>query len=148
MKPITECKLWRWMGGMFWSSPTDTCPLCLGHGGHRWMEADGSENGERCPCAGRLGHYPGVPVALDMRGAEPDPTDPATVGCLLALVREAWACPEAHVDYSRPALPNNQTPWWVWAKTGIGHDWERVAKGNTEWDALCAALWAASERAP
>jgi len=30
----------------------------------------------------------------------PDLTDPATLGCLLALVREAWRCPTAYVRQS------------------------------------------------
>jgi hypothetical protein len=77
------------MGGMFWVA-ADKCPECHGAGGFRWHEADGSENGEQCLCAGRLPHYPSFTVGHDMSGALPDLGDPATVGCLRALVGEAW----------------------------------------------------------
>jgi hypothetical protein len=40
-------------------------------------------------------------TALHMPVQWPDLTDPATLGCLLALVREAWRCPTAHVRQSR-----------------------------------------------
>ena len=38
----------------------------------------------------------GGPVSAP-RSCVPDLTDPATLGCLLALVREAWGDPEAHL---------------------------------------------------
>jgi hypothetical protein len=38
---------------------------------------------------------------IDRVHALPDLTDPATLGCLLALVREAWRCPTVYVRQSR-----------------------------------------------
>lgn len=72
-------------------------------------------------------------------GTLPDLTDPATLGCLLALVREAWGDPHAHVWY------NYQTGGWVWTVNGqsctvhVGVD-----QYPTEAEALVAALEAAS----
>ena len=76
-------------------------------------------------------------------GAWPEPFDPATRGCLLGLVREAWG-PLVH------AAALQAGGWAVWRLTPIGdHSWrsERVGSGATEWDALCAALAAAPEGA-
>lgn len=57
----------------------------------------------------------------------PDLTDPATLGCLLALVREASGDPEAC------ALPE-LAAWAVWAENRC------LASGPTEGEALMAAL--------
>ena len=69
--------------------------------------------------------------------ALPDLTDPATVGCLLALVREAWGF-QAFVTLTSGG-------WHV-----LGFPWEpdltsssRLASGPTEAAALVAALEAA-----
>jgi hypothetical protein len=71
---------------------------------------------------------------------EPDPTDPATMGCLLGLVREAWgpACPVT-IAYHPDADPGDDSGWAV----EVG---DRPTRG-TLWDALCAALAAAPEGA-
>ena len=68
--------------------------------------------------------------------ALPDLTDPATLGCLLALVRKALDCPEAHVYYA----PN--TDLWVvrWGHAGRGI---LTVDAATEAKALVAALEAA-----
>jgi len=66
-------------------------------------------------------------------GMLPDLSDPATLGCLLALVREAWGDPEMHLVLG-----------------GAGSGESRVATvvlpipaGRTEAEALVAALEAA-----
>ena len=66
----------------------------------------------------------------------PDLTDPATLGCLLALVREAW-----------------QTPT-VWAEPGHDGHWEMCVYADCKpkmletYDSEAAALVAALEAAP
>ena len=61
----------------------------------------------------------------------PDLTDPATLGCLLALVREAWVDPNAHTMpyYGR---------WAVFLSSD-----QDAGDGSTEAEALVAALEAA-----
>ena len=64
--------------------------------------------------------------------AWPDLTDPATMGCLLALVREAWGSPHAYVGHSNE--------WETAFSCKVGA-WE--FEGTTEAAALVAALEAA-----
>jgi hypothetical protein len=70
------CKHWRWMPGMM------TC------GG--WRVIAISEG--RSVCA----KYDFVVISPE-HDAIPDLTDPATVGCLLALVRETWGDPSVGI---------------------------------------------------
>jgi len=69
-----------------------------------------------------------------------DPTDPATLGCLLALVRVAWGDPHVWVT-----PPSHDALWRVWRV--VDGRCVRLAGGVREWDALVAALAAAPGRA-
>jgi hypothetical protein len=72
-------------------------------------------------------------------GAEPDLGDPATVGCLLAAVREAWLDGGVH---TKPAYwPADGARWLALPPGGYAHGY-----GETEADALIAALEAAAAR--
>jgi len=62
----------------------------------------------------------------------PDLTDPATLGCLLALVREAWGDQRA---YMRAGFG------WEWITDYCAEKWP--PDGETEAEALVAALEAA-----
>lgn len=66
----------------------------------------------------------------------PDLTDPATLGCLLALVREAWGDPGMFV---RPRGSKMRPDWAVF--TGANSD--IVCASLSEAEALVAALEAA-----
>jgi hypothetical protein len=61
--------------------------------------------------------------------AWPDLDDPATLGCLLALVRETWEDATTQID---------SEIWWVASQNG-----HKVSTGITEAEALVAALEAA-----
>ena len=63
----------------------------------------------------------------------PDLSDPATVGCLLALVREAWGEPKAYVAARGEGLD-------LWAVCLPQPRADRFGHGATEAEALVAAL--------
>ena len=78
----------------------------------------------------------------DLDGALPDLDDPATLGCLLALVREDWNDPHIYV---RKSVTRNQ--WVAWRKRLRDDDDEvKVSEGRTEDESLVAALEAAPRR--
>jgi hypothetical protein len=71
---------------------------------------------------------------------EPDFNDPATIGCLLAAVREAFKAPTLITRWCGPdpvrgePLPTARAWWRVW------HAGAPVGYGRTEAEALVAAL--------
>lgn len=105
------CPRWRWMGGMRWidNRPAPLEPIALRVADIR--PRDGSD----------------VP-----RHALPDLEDPATLGCLLALVREAWIEPLARAE----GYPDG---WRVY----VPRVSRLVGLGPSEDEALVAALEAA-----
>jgi len=89
--------------------------------------------------------YAGDPEAV------PDLNDPATLGCILALVREAWADPRIH---AAPALYSHESPpeyqytishWHVYSPGPYDSTkWLKCdVVGKTEAEALVKALEAA-----
>lgn len=135
--PAGARKLWRWMPGMlavriqspvFFSEGAD--PARLVGRSYRVIDVRAGTAGEPTVfCSGEA--FPASSPAF-----APDLTDPATAGCLLALVRQAWRDPHA---YLAPA-----DGWCVGrgARDGI------VGEGATEAEALLAALAAAPGAAP
>ena len=72
----------------------------------------------------------------------PDLSDPATLGCLLALVREAWGDDLLHCAPSSQWLRGEET-WIVWRFTTKATGWQHECRAYTEAGALVAALEAA-----
>ena len=72
----------------------------------------------------------------DLPGTLPDLADPATLGCLLALVRDAWNDPDL---VTRKSPQYDERGWTVESSRGF------VSIGQT---AEAAALVAALEAAP
>jgi len=75
---VVACLRWRWMDGMRALDGDRKC-------GFRLTENSG---------------LPGHPDPVVDDSWTPDLSDPATLGCLLALVREAWGAPRALVRLS------------------------------------------------
>ncbi len=109
------CRHWRWLPGML---DTD---------GGRVVDPDRLITAQKNSAPPPVWQLLCGPLAL------PDLTDPATLGCLLALVREAWGDPTLHVWYSR------QLGLWVVSASGQ----EIGVQETTEAEALVAALEAA-----
>lgn len=111
------CKGWRWMSGM---RTTDAL---------RVIHDEALFPGR--PCVIREG---GWVEPRPLQDALPDLTDPATLGCLLALVREAWGMPTGiTVGYS-----SDEALWGV-SWSGATHGgW--CGRGKTEAEALVVAL--------
>ena len=105
----------------------------------RWMPGMLDVSGRRVLCVWpddlgiKWSHIPENCVVRDA-DALPDLTDAATLGCLLALVREAWESPKANVS------------WVTYDKCMVvfatGHA-QKFLLASTEAEALVAALEAA-----
>jgi hypothetical protein len=129
------CKGWRWLKGM---SDNDG-DLFFGGGCWASEEINAAINAERI----RLDSPDELPAGYfsSSTPALPDLSDPATVGCLLSLVREAWASPALQVSPRCRLHDLAITRWVVYANRA---DCDRmVAEGDTEIEALVAALEAA-----
>ena len=121
-KRAVACKAWRWMPGMRVTYHNKEW--------YRIREGDGYGSPHRC-------------VPPNPRSAAPDFTDPATMGCLLSLVREAWGR-QLHAEQTCESAD-----YWV-VRTATGSRWDDDGAGCVagEEDGEAAALVAALEAAP
>ena len=143
---VVACKGWRWMGGMrrVWPFLVRMPILqgsvwsCLAGAKDRargYTERMQSERVEDDPLSCEPSEK--WDDATDQWVADmPDLTDPATLGCLLALVREAWGD-----RYASVSCDTQFCSWedrWVYATCGTS-----TSGFSTEAEALVAALEAA-----
>ena len=115
---VTRRLWWRWMAGM-----VDDC-------GARVVGVDG-------PWALVTSGVHGADVYMALASSlRPNTTDPATLGCLLALARELWSSPRACTG----TFPHYQgLDWYVSdLPCGVG-----PTRASSEWSALVAACDAA-----
>lgn len=115
------CKHWRWMPGMLLLPHVDGCECCEDRNFPR-----------------RAARLPAVfTTDIDL----PDLSDPATLGCLLHLVRKAWS--DADLSADRVSRAHDKLPdvWqvYVFHESGV----KDVLSGRSEIEALVAALEAA-----
>ena len=131
------CRGWRWMRGMvavrveeppFFSEGADPSRIV----GKEYLVTDVTPVMVRCI---------GDSFRVGSTAYVPDLTDSATLGCLLALVREAWG------DHATSFANGYEEPQDVWvvhngqfSSDDYGHE---IAKGSTEVEALVVALEAA-----
>ena len=105
------CPRWRWMPGMLgvhevYRYGRDDDGYVIGYYDNQWYLSE---------C---------------VSGSTPDLTDPATLGCLLALVREAWG-PEASVSVNISSF---------WAVGGA-----RIQKGKSAGHTINLGIWKLTE---
>lgn len=105
------CKRWRWMPGMLSNKDLRVT---------------------RCDDDGYVvGYYENLSyIAECVSGSTPDLSDPATLGCLLALVRESWG-PAASVSVNLSGF---------WAVGGA-----TVLKGKGKGSSINLGIWKTSE---
>lgn len=136
------CKHWRWMPGMRvmynWGGICRDRFLCMDETYMHLSVEDGPPEDVRPMTWIRKKHESFA------RDCVPDFDDPATLGCLLALVREAWPAAPASTNYHRDYDPQ-RGHYHVWTCSYCtGSSWEQ-ATGDSEAEALVDALEARSE---
>lgn len=141
------CKGWRWLPGMRAVGDLSAYGgrVCGIIGGCIELALDDRESdGEGIEWHSQARSSIGwIQVAGEMRcNSLPDLTDPATIGCILALAREAWQAPALQVSPARVA-DGSVREWFCYVNTSDNKYADPYFMGATEAEALIAALEAA-----
>ena len=118
-----KCKCWHWLPGML-------------SDGFR-VDTDPSDGRVRIVNSYYSEEYESITDEW------PDLRDPATLGCMLALVREAWGVPHLFVETDGPIAVWTVRSTLEFNMTGHEDDRCLAGWGQTEAEALVAALEAA-----
>ena len=118
-KRAVSCRGWQWMPGM---RTLDAMRVI--HDPDRWPDR---------PCAIREGGWVDTAPPRPLKDDLPDLSDPATLGCLLALVREAWGRDDLGASRYKER-------WCVERWCGDIRVFQYGTQGGTEAEALVAAL--------
>lgn len=109
----------------------------------RWLPGMKNQAGTRIVRVEKDGYMVGIPRGWKLTtcvdtGYPPDLADPATLGCLLALVREAYEDDFIGLEYDAPL-----GKWGAYAAEKGVWSTRLRGEGNTEAEALVVALEAA-----
>jgi len=119
-KRVVACKNWRWMSGMLLMSDPEKGPcgteLPNWSVNLRVRVTDAPDNRWE-GVAQYSAEYPDVNFVTVLHDELPNPlpdlTDPATLGCLLALVREVWSCPSAYARLTSRRSYDDESAWEI-----------------------------------
>jgi len=145
-KRAVACKHWRWMPGMAVSGGvfSQWAQGIVGHVEDNTACVMTSERDDAGWPSDYMVSLNGIVAdGVQQWNMLPDLTDPATLGCLLHLVRAAWEAPDMFMvlpgSYWRWAVPSS-TPHWRFSSR-----LQELDCYQTEAHALVAALEAADE---
>lgn len=124
------CKGWRWLPGM----------RVIGMAAGR-VQVRLVAQSEDAMAVGAEWAYGDCYQETGLPGPEvvPDLRDPATLGCLLALVREAWGDPTIHLT----CVDSLEAGQYDWSVRSVADKWSSDLLSDSEAHALVAALEAA-----
>ena len=135
-KRVIKCPHWEWMPGMKALRENNFGELIE----TRFIENHRVELNSLDDCANqKIGSaYPNMYSWNNLPGFLPDLSDPATMGCLLHLVRKAWKCEDLSTELASRAVLHK--PGWCLEFEGTEERPSRAWYGASEAEVLVLAL--------